>query len=85
MSHELSHTLGRLTAPRQENPRMSLLLMILYLSYTKSVPHRRPAGPKINATKMLESETKEKGKKGLLIPEMVEDLSYWLFLIIQHV
>jgi hypothetical protein len=84
MSHELSHTLGRLTAPRQENPRMSLLLMILYLSYTKSVPHKRPAGPKINATKMLESETKEKGKKGLLIPEMVEDL-YWLFLIIQHV
>jgi hypothetical protein len=80
----MNHALGRLMAPREENPRMSLLLMILYLSYTKSVPHKRPAGPKINATKMLESETKEKGKKGLLIPEMVEDL-YWLFLIIQHV
>jgi hypothetical protein len=84
MSHELSHTLGRLTAPKEENPRMSLLLMILYRSYTNSVPHRRPAWPKINATIMLETETKEKGKKGLLIPEMVEDLNC-LFLIIQNV
>jgi hypothetical protein len=33
---------------------------------------------------MLKTESKEKGKKGLLIPEMVEDL-YWVFLIIQHV
>jgi hypothetical protein len=33
---------------------------------------------------MLETETKEKGKKGLLIPEMVEDLNC-LFLIIQNV
>jgi len=28
---------------------------------------------------MLETETKEKGKKGLLIPEMVEDLNCLFF------